>query len=204
MTLAQLLAQARIAIQDPTPGTRWPDSELTQWANEASDEFLLRTGLLEGSAVLAATVDAPADSTYALPADLLKLKRITYRGEALCERAVEFFDWRDWDTETGEPVSFYWADATKIRIFPYSAVTPIAYYVRRAEALVDDADVPELPAVYHPALVHGICARAYAKNGNSTADPEKAAFHEGQFQKGVMLALAHRPTPPVTVPYRHL
>lgn len=204
MNLTQMRSSARLLLQDTT-GTRWPDAELDQYANEAQDEFLLRTGLLEVTETLAVDGTAtPANSTYTIPSNCLKLKRIAYRGRPLTERPVEFYDWEDWNTETGEPTGFYWADARKVRIVPYQAATLLATFTRTATTLAAATDTPETPTPYHPFLVHGMVARAYAKNGSSTADPAKVAQHQAEFDKGVMLALSHRPTPVYEVPYRRL
>lgn len=205
MTLTQLLAQCRVYLQDPA-GTRWPDAELTQWLNEAQDELCIATDATQADALLDINAKAPANAFYSLPSDLVSLTAIKANGVTLPALSLAHVEtWDDWETETGEPIGYLYGPygQTVIRLFPYQAATVKAFYIYRPVQLVSGADVPEVLSIYHPTIVHGAVAKAYAKDFDAK-DPTKVAYHRAEYERGVGMALAQRNSPPTFVPYRHL
>lgn len=207
MTLTDLLTQCRVYLQDPT-ASRWSDAELTQWLNEAQDDFGDRTKCNRTTAALSLAASTPTGAFYTLPADLLSLDRVTRNGYELARTNIDSLAFEGWETQTG---TAYWFihgpyGFGTLRVYPYTtAAQPLtAYYAKQLTRLTLGTDTPALiPVPYHIALVYYALGKAYDKDFEYR-DLTKAQSHSGQYGDYVTRCVGNLPTDPIVVPFRYL
>lgn len=181
-TTAELLAVVTATLNDAAY-TRWPRAELLGYLNEAQRDMARRTGFLRSVATLA--VDAtrtPATAFYTLPANVLEVKRVTLDGDQLHRTTVDALGNR-WEDVTGRANKYLLGDygPTRLRLYPYpttAATTLKAHCILSPAALVNDADVPEVPADYRMALPYFAIFRAYLKDFEAKDPAKGEAFRQ--------------------------
>lgn len=197
MTLADIIAEFRSQRSDAATPYLWADSDIITYLNSAVDEVCERALLIEDRATAACCqitlIAAQAD--YVLHTSVIKVKRITYAGQALTETSVEALDNEDplWETRTGEPKLYVLTGKTGLRMVPAPttatvAVTNTIYltvYRTPLVPLTTDTDTdssPEIPAIYHYRMMPWLYRCALLKTDAETMNKEKAMEQEAIFE----------------------
>lgn len=111
------------------------------------------------------TIQAEGNTWYTLPQDFLKVDYV--------------------ETETGAPYRHWRADGNQIMF--YHAGTYVVHYYRMPRQVSAANDVPDCPAILHPAFAYYIVYRLEAKD--APADNETVAWL-GEYQRRVAAALS--------------
>lgn len=197
-TLEELLAQARLDLDDPLfsdsdVDSRWKTTELIGYVNRAIDESCLRARLIEdtGDTRWGKIAVKTGKASYTLDSRVLRIRRAKLESETapLLKTGYENLDFRhyDWENETGTPIYFMqdFGD-NSLRLVP----TPVAddnliLTVQRTQAckLTDDdlENEPEIPVQHHYQLLHYVYHLAYQRRDDDTYDPEQSTKHLGMF-----------------------
>jgi len=174
ITAGEVAARAAIILQD-TLGTRWPESELIEWVNDAQREVILidRTASAARGTI---TLDE-TDTVQSLPADGIALVDVIRTGEGRAVRQVQqgILDamYPEWHAEEGDTVLHY----------VYSTEHPLYFYVHpKASGTLDilytkEPTVVSLPTDlltvddrYFNAVLDFVLYRAYLKDAEATAN----------------------------------
>lgn len=197
MTLAEIIAEFRSQRTDEVVPYFWSDAEIRRYLNAAVDEACERALLIEDRTTVR-VVQIPlvaAKSDYVLNTSIIKVERVTYAGQKICETSVEALDNEDpqWETRTGHPTRYVMTGKTGIRLVPIPttstvAATPIAYMTVYRTALApftEDSDTctsPEIPSLYHYRLMSWLYRCALLKTDSDRFDPENAVKQEVIFE----------------------
>lgn len=198
MNLGQIIAQARIELDDTEPDYLWSDAELTFYANEAEEEAARRSRLLidASTAAICTITLVSGQSEYSLDGRVIGLRSAqpSWRSKALSFETVAAMDedCPGWQARTGAPqsvVADYETGVLKLCPTPTAADAGETVQLRVTrlplEPLVDAADTPEIKAVYHRKLIHWIKHKAYLKPDadtlNKDASATALAFFEQEF-----------------------
>jgi len=188
MTLAELIAQARVDLDDTVAPYLWADTELTGYLNRAIDEACQRARLISDSttigtcriAVVAGTADYALDSRVQvvqraiLASEKTPLEK-TGRGD------MDALPW-DWEIDVGTPEYYLQdMDTGKIKLYPVpespdilkltvwrTQLTPLVWATHQAV-------VPEIPTVHHGDLLEYVKFLAWSKQDAEAVDPGRAA-----------------------------
>lgn len=182
MTLKQIRDDVRSLIIEPSPGFR-TDEEINLWINQAHQEL----GMLYGLERFTSIMLVPDQIFYDLPSDFLKLIGAwDHQGNSL-EIAPISFGQRLSNLESNTKVMVL---GKKVAIAPLPENTPYItlFYERKPKLLVNDTDVPEIPAPYHRLLVAYATMRALQKD----EDFEGAAFYSQEYEAGKALIAGHK------------
>ncbi len=154
-------------------GVQLTDADIVRAINDSQLEIVKRNeSLLEKTAT---TSSVAGTQEYALPTDLLIFKFLMWKGTGDTSyqklkglSTSEFNEYIDgWDTDTsirGVPTTFT-LHAGKFLVYPIpqdsiSNAFKI-YYNRSPVDVVNDADIPDLPLLYHTILVDMVLKYAY-------------------------------------------
>lgn len=182
MTLKQIRDDVRSLIIEPSPGFR-TDEEINLWINQAHQEL----GMLYGLERFTSIILVPGQIFYDLPSDFIKLIGAwDHQGNSL-EIAPISFGQRLSNLESNTKVMVL---GKKVAIAPLPENTPYItlFYERKPKLLVNDTDVPEIPAPYHRLLVAYATMRALQKD----EDFEGAAFYSQEYEAGKALIAGHK------------
>lgn len=181
MTLAELIAAARLRLDDCSESRMVSDAAWTAYLNEAQDQAATRSLLLFDDTYSLQV--APGVQTYALPSEVLLLVRVTV---ADTQRPVYHATHGEvhgvaqaYANTTGEPALFFQQEH-RIRLYPAPAralTLNLAGYRLPKFALADPDDEPELAEKDHLALVHWACHKAFLSLDVEVFD-EKGALRE--------------------------
>lgn len=181
-------------------GVQVTDTDLIRWINAGQRNIVLEnTDLLEKTATSNFVVD---QNEYSLPADILIFKFISIKYDVeLSYKPLQAYDFvkfneyiDNWDGTTyrpGRPL-VYTIHANKVIFFPTpdKAVTDgiKVYYNRKPVEVTVDGDTPDLPELYHDALVNYCMFQAHkmdedynaasAENGEMLANVAKLRNRE--------------------------
>jgi hypothetical protein len=154
MTLAELIAECRIASRDIAEPPLVCDESFTRWANEAVQQACERAPML----------------CYTLDGVIRQIDDIRLRstGEALAQlsaTALQQAFGNRWTTDTGEPRCFIRNDRV-IRLYPIPSVADsIDMSVYRlplsTEYMVTEDDTPAIPVRFHNDLIYWMLHRFY-------------------------------------------
>ena len=205
MTAAEILALARVYLQDEVSPYGWSNDFLLGALNRAQQEAALRTLCLEDSstaAVCAIAVTA-LDATVALDARVIRIEELRYTGataeKPLLQRAADEFarvHGAAWRTHQGDPQEWM-CDGTSILLYPIPLVNgTISLTVKRMPLLPVALSLgspapnpavatltPEIPADWHRQLVHWLCHEAYMIPDTDLYRPEAAAMQLALFEQ---------------------
>lgn len=159
-------------------GVQITDADIIRWINDGMQQIVIQNeGLLETTSLASTVAD---QQQYSLPADLLILKAIQYKDTGQDSYFLlkgmhmpEFNRYIDgWDGGAfvkGVPAA-YSVFAGKIIFFPIPDTTITdaikIYYNRKPTAVATGTDTPELPEMYHKALVKHCLVEAYETDEN--------------------------------------
>lgn len=162
-------------------GVQVTDEDIIRWINDGMRQIVLQNETLFEKTSLTSSVASQED--YTLPADLLILRGISYRGPG--DTAYfrlngyslnEFNEYIDgWDGSAhmqGVPVG-YTIFEQKIKLFPIPADNTTdaikIYYNRMPTEVSGPTDIPEIPTLYHETLVKYCLSQAYEIDENFEA-----------------------------------
>lgn len=191
MNVSDIQTRVKRAFGDES-GVQVTDTDIVRWINDGQRHIVLHNeSLLEKSGF---TDVVAGQQEYDLPVDLLVLRSVSIKAVGYTSyvrlkgfRLTEFNEYIDgWDGNVhsqGVP-SAYCLHAGKLELFPIpdSSVTNglKIYYNRKPTEVVTSADTPDLPELYHKALVKYCMQEAYemdedweaasAKNQDMTSD----------------------------------
>lgn len=193
MTLAELLADARMKSTDDVAPYLWSDAELKGYANEAEREACRRGRLIVDSTstqVCNITLAANRATTILSP-KVFFVNRAKLVGESLPLTPISYKDLDrqvpGWEDTTGTPTHFVKdMDSGKFRPYPTpTAATAVRLTVTRMPLcdMTEDTDEPEIRPHLHESLVHWMLYRQYSKPDADTEDEAKAAKHLALFEQ---------------------
>lgn len=172
MDLATIRTYIKRTFGDES-GVQVTDDDITRWVNSATRQIVLENeGLLEATKY-ADSVNGTAE--YVDPVDLLVFRGLSYKGPGELSYTRlrgyslnEFNEYIDtWDGTTqskGLPL-VYMRFAGKLTLFPtpdHDLVSAMKiYYNRKPVPVVNPTDVPEIPELYHEAIVNICLSYAY-------------------------------------------
>lgn len=144
------------------------EAQITQamiidWANEAQLELVRKAEVLQGSY---ATVSLNGTRAYAIPSDVLRIRRVEYNERRISKVSLEELDTVDsYQTSgdaSGEPIYYYeWSGNIYFYPTPSENDKVISvYYLKRPTELSAVSDVPDIPEQFHPDLVRYCLSRA--------------------------------------------
>jgi hypothetical protein len=198
MTLDDITAEFRSQRQDKQSPPLWSGAEIALYLNSALDEACERALLLEDRTTPACcAITLIADQPdYPLHAKVIKVKRVTYAGQALIETSVEEMDglYPQWEALTSSTPVRYILTQGSIRLIPAPSaasilVTPaIALTVFRTPLLPFNDSTPgntspEIAPLYHLRLMPWLYRCALLKTDAETLDVKEAEVQEGIFER---------------------
>lgn len=197
MTLGELIAQARLELDDVEEDYLWTDPELISYANEAQNQACRRSRLIIDSSTVEICEIPVIANTAAYPLDdrIIAVRNVTLDGKSkgLTGHTVSELEEcvSNWAVQTGEPIGIATDYETgKIRLFPIPLVDGLVRLRVVRMPLVELValnDVPEIKKHYHRSLIHWIKHMAYLKKDADTLDKsasaESLALFEMEFGK---------------------
>lgn len=208
MNLAEIVAQAREWLDDELEPYLWSTPAITRWANEAVDEYALRTrALVDSTTPEVCTITVVAgQAVYPLHPSIVVVRRFEYRRpdvmpEVLTRRTTTYMDRNfggNWTGMTGRPwivIPDLQSRTFRLDRIPTAAdVGTIHLQVWRkalaSEKLEADEDEPPIDEAFHLKLVHWPCHRAYQKRDSEAYNANASADQLAQFTE----AFGVRPT----------
>lgn len=169
-------------------GVQLNDADIIRMINDAQRKIASRNdSILEKSA----TADTAAGvQEYSFPADMLKLKGLSYKGtgetayrpmrgmQSLTEMNMYIDGW-DADTSSRGVPGVFAVHAGKFLVYPIPQDTIVAafkvYYCRKPTDMVSDSDVLDLPELYHTIVVDSVLQDAYEMDEDWNAAAAKSA-----------------------------
>lgn len=172
MNVGDILIRVKRQFGDES-GVQITNDDIYRWINDGQRQIVLQNeGLLEKRST-AASVDGQQE--YDLPDDLLILRRIHFKASGeeshyrlkrfSIEELDEYVDgWDGTSFGTAKPaVSAVYAG--KLLLFPTPASSIVdgikLYYNRKPMEVTAESDIPELPELYHEAIVKYCLQKAY-------------------------------------------
>lgn len=194
ISVSSVITKAQTIIQDAT-GVRWPSDELLGWLNDGQREILIYKPSANAKNV---SVKLTTGTKQSLPADGLQLLDVIRNtgtdgntpGRAIRITMREILDAQlpDWHSST--------ANAT-VKHYTYSPLTPKVFYVYPPQPSTNQGYVEmaygALPAdatlngninvddIYQTVLIDYILYRAYSKDTEYAADPQRASAHQAAY-----------------------
>ena len=197
MTLEDLIAAARVALQDEQEPYLWSDEVLVGYLNEGVQEACERAKLIEDATTqaLCRIPVIPGQASYALHPSVLEVRRATFNGRVLAETSIQALDEQDpaWENRQGSPNRFIYEQPTSaakpvIRLVPaptMDGVLGLTVYRGALKPLVADigSGKPEIAERFHIKLIDWVCRCAYLRPDPDGYDPTKAQTHEALFER---------------------
>jgi hypothetical protein len=174
-------------------GVQITDSDITTWINAAMRQIVLQNeGLLE---VLSVSNLVGNQQEYDLPVDNLIFRGMHLRTNTGNWLRLQGLTWVDFNekldgaiedtSRSGDP-AFYTLYGSKIIIYPIPAVTRTnalkIFYSRAPIDVTTGLDIPELPVLYHDAIVKYCLQQAYEMDEN----PELAGIKATELNADLM------------------
>lgn len=163
MNLGDIKRRVQNSVGDEA-GVYIEGPDLVDYANDGQMDIARKTEILQTTALISTIINT---DLYALPADLIRIVRVTYLNSDIRSTTLNEISQLDIDKDvagnTGIPSLWYQA-GNKIGLYP----TPSAAvansvkvtYVKSPVALAADADIPEIPVHMHEDIVRFCIWRA--------------------------------------------
>jgi hypothetical protein len=172
MNVSEIMNRVKRQFGDES-GVQITNEDLIRWINDGQRQIVqTNESLLETSAKASTVAD---QQEYNLPTNLLILRTVMFKGSS--ERSytkLEGFSWSDFnmqvdgwsenqDARSRPTIYTVYGDQILLYPIPDSSVTDAIkiYYNRLPVEVALDTDVPEIPTLYHEALVKYCLAQAY-------------------------------------------
>lgn len=186
MTLAELIAAARLRMDDVAAPYGWSDAEITMWLNEAEREACMRARLLSGEITIAVLV---GDGQYDLASTIFYVRRARiaapHRLLHRTDRITLDADHADWQATTGDP-THYFIEGRELFLYPLptTARTLVLSVFRFPTSdMTIGTSTPEIPAHHHLDLLEWVCYRAAQKRDPDTLGIGDAALYYANFSR---------------------
>jgi hypothetical protein len=201
----------RIAIEhrlddDPTSPVTYTAAEVLAAVNEGLGFFVLLTLCLEATATIAIVSTAGLYHVLSTLVDFLLPLKLSIAGTRLKPATLNQLNALDplWRSRINTTTRYISKGFDLLGFFPRSNATVTVTYARSAAALAIDADVPEIPELYHPLLIDYGAYRILAPLGGSMlqrALPYFASFLAGAARVALLvrtraIALRYDTLPP--------
>ena len=182
MTLAELRTRVRDYLDDYTTPQLYTNAQIDSALNEAQFEACIRSDLLSFTANITLLADI---STYAMPANLLKIKSVLYKNNALEPVVLS----GDFLLSIGNAPTEYAVNKQAGKIIFNSAVTDptvddfctIRFTGTPVNLLVADASVPEISKHFHYPLCYRAVSTLSENQETDTRDLSRAVEYEAKF-----------------------
>lgn len=193
MKLSDLRATFRSEVFDTVAPYLWSEAEVTEYANDAVMEAVRRGWQITDSvtSAICAISYTAASPVVAVDSRIIVIRNAIVRGQVLPLERMKVGRmeqiWPGWRSTTAKYPLIYiddWASGY-IRLYPApteSGTIDLSVSREPLAALVNDTDVPEIPARYHRNLISWMKFRAYSKADVETANPQLAAEAEARFK----------------------
>lgn len=182
MNLGALRAEVLATGFDPAVYT----ARINSFLNDAQSA-IARTVEWYGEEGISPLVLVNGTSTYAWPADMAKIRSvITLAADPSPNQELQRVALADIDrspASSGHPW-YYAVDGPNLHLFPTpdSATYSLELrYWKLPPSMVNDSDVPAIPADYHNILIYFALARCYERDDDVTM----SQYYDGQFKKAV-------------------
>ncbi len=151
-------------IMGDDSGVFFETVDLYDLCNDAQMDIVRKTEILRTTSTISTIANQPE---YALPADFIVEKRVTYLNTRMKKTTIDVVD--DWldskdDPSTASTPTFYYIVGNKIGFYPTpvgAVANPIKVtYVKAPVALAADGDIPEIPVHMHEDIVRYALGRA--------------------------------------------
>lgn len=160
-------------------GVQVTDQDIIRWVNDAQNDIGQAQEILETTATTASVAN---QGDYPIPADIINLRSVYYKGFKLNAVSLQDYDIyvNDWQGDpnnpsTGTPEIFYvWA--TEIRLFPVPAADGDEiklYYSQFPPPVTTISDPLSIPVKYHNRIVEYCLQQAYELDENFEASSLK-------------------------------
>lgn len=205
MTLGELLALARLRLDDRVAPYLWSDLELTEFANTAQDEAAERARFLRSTVPVSIVPDT---SVYTLPTmplydGILDMRFTDDFGRLSIVRHTSYADFNvltHYGNAVGVPYWFeYGASPAEIQLFPTPNLNgDLAVDITRLptedERMVGSGDEPVIPTDFHRDLVYWILFEAYSLRDGDIRESTSAGVAEKQFERrfGPKISAKHK------------
>jgi hypothetical protein len=173
MTLAEIIARARLITDDVVEPFARSDSEHTVFANRALREASDRGGMVYGATTISLVA---GQSLYPLEHEILSIDFAAIPGRKLCKLIPTDLDWLQiYSPSDGTPSVFAQREHT-IEVYPTpetSATLTLKLY-RYPAALESLNDEPEIDQFAHDHLAHWMAYEAFSVADPDFRNPDKA------------------------------
>jgi hypothetical protein len=200
MEAGEIIADARVRLDDTAGRVRWPADFLLRALNHVTREACLRANMIRDDVTSAITLIPllPEIGEYALDTRVINVADVRLEDDGgYLTRATHDDLIRQcprWRTHTSRVPRRYMVDrmmASRLRVTVYPKpveqddMDSLRLTVHRypLEPLVADTDEPEIDPQYHLHLVHGVVAVAYEDRDPDRYDPVRAKDHWGEFAR---------------------
>jgi hypothetical protein len=184
MTLSEIIAQARIELDDTEPDFLWTEPELINYVNDAQVQACRRSRLIidSSSPEVCQIAFTAGSALYPLDERIISIKDVTnekgnnLKGETVGWMNENISSWRKSEGEPSAVITDYETNA--LRLYPIPKVDGVINLrvVREPfNPLANPDDVPEIKSRYHLALIHWVKHRAYLKKDADTLDKNASA-----------------------------
>lgn len=192
MTLAELIAEFRVATRDLEEPYLFDDEWIAQWLADAEIEACIRARLLhevDNADVCEIAVSAGA-AVYPLHPALYEITHIAFRPDGASRRdpvklvSTEWLDdnLRDWRDLEG-PATFAVQDDTRIRLVPRPSQPGTLLLEGYRLPLAPLTTEPEIHRAHHRHLVQYALSEAYRQPDTDTIDLDRSALAEREFER---------------------
>lgn len=183
MQVQQIKTEVKRMFGDES-GVQITDTDIISWINAGQRQIVLQNEVLLEKTVTADSIQGQADySLSALSSDILVFRGLLYKGVGdtsyLRLRGLslnemnEYLDGFKGDTITIGTPTVYSIFENTISLYPVPDTSVAAaikiYYNRQPVDIANDTDIPDLPPLYHDALVNYCLMRAYEMDENLQA-----------------------------------
>jgi len=186
MNLGEIKTAVKRQFGDES-GAQITESDITRWANDAIRDIVRKVEITNQHRE---TSVISGDGGYELPDNFMYIARVTYNNRLIRERKMRDLDLDSPnidDVGNGEPGHYYiWSNT--LYLHPAPAVGGSGnldiWYVSQPAALVDDAQVPEIPTYMHEDIVRYCLARAKELD----EDYQGSAIFDADYEARIMQA----------------
>lgn len=203
MTLGELIAAARIRLDDRVPEYLWSTADLTEFANAAQEEACDRARLLRDN-VPVTVVDGT--SSYLLTEIPLHITDIRFTDADGKLTVLAPYSYSEFNTATffgnvvGTPQYYEIGESpNQINLFPTPNLNgtlsvDICRLPNEDERMVGDGDEPVIPAEFHRDLVHWMVFEAFSLRDADTRETASADRAEQRFERrfGPKISAKHK------------
>lgn len=187
MTKTELLATARIFLDDYTAPYLWSDAELETYIQDAESEAAERAGLLpiEGDSYCTIPVIA-STSSYSVDPLVYAINKAWLSGDntpltRTSREQKELLDYV-WESETGTPTEYIF-EGGKIRLYPTPTANTTLYLTGYRYPVTPMGTSPEIGAEHHRRMLDWVYRLAFLKRDKATYEPKLAMDYDGLFTR---------------------